>query len=270
MKWLPRYVRRGALCCLLSFVWQAGATVCAAPTDEVAALVDATLGAPERLPADLERDFTSAPAAVMAFCGVAPGMHVLDLWSGSGYWSELFAGVVGRSGEVVAHDSAAARPYTGEAADARFAGKRLPRVRRLTSEVDDLRLGRARFDLIFISLAYHELYVYTDAAPVVGRERVIAQLRTALKPDGAVVIIDHAAATGRGVVDTQALHRIEEAWVRRDFDSNGFRFVDASRALANARDNHVLDVFDPGIRGRTDRMLLRFERAPDPPPESAH
>ncbi len=226
------------------------------------------LDAPDRSSADLERDLTSAPAAIVEFAGILPGMRVLDLYSGGGYWSELFAEAVGPRGRVLAHSSAAYREFTGDMAATRFANHRIPRVTTLESEVDDLKLGHARFDVIFVSLTYHDLYYYADVSPIVGRERFLQQVRDALKADGTVVVVDHAAAADRGPRDAQTLHRIEESYLRHDFEANGFTFDAASEVLRNPRDQHTLDVFDPSIRGRTDRFVLRFKRAPDGAPET--
>ena len=93
-------------------------------------------------------------------------------------------------------------------------------------------------------------------------------MRDALKADGTLVVIDHAAAEDRGARDAQTLHRIEESYLRHDFETNGFAYDAASDVLRNPRDRHTLDVFDPSIRGRTDRFVLRFKRAPDVTPET--
>ena len=55
------------------------------------------LAAPGRLAEDLAQDGQRKPAEVLAFFGVQPGMAVLDLYSGGGYFTELLAAVVGPS-----------------------------------------------------------------------------------------------------------------------------------------------------------------------------
>ena len=40
----------------------------------------------------------------------------------------------------------------------------------------------------------------------------------------------------------------------------GFRFVGASKVLANPADDHMLKVFDPAIRGRTDQFVYKFRK----------
>ena len=40
----------------------------------------------------------------------------------------------------------------------------------------------------------------------------------------------------------------------------GFVFDGESKVLANPHDNHTLKVFDPEIRGKTDRFAYRFKK----------
>jgi predicted methyltransferase len=40
----------------------------------------------------------------------------------------------------------------------------------------------------------------------------------------------------------------------------GFEYVGQSRALHNPKDPHTKIVFDPSIRGHTDRFMLKFRK----------
>ena len=79
-----------------------------------------------------------------------------------------------------------------------------------------------------------------------------------LKPGGRYVIVDHAAAAGAGTSDTQALHRIDPASVREEVEAAGFVLDAVSTLLANKDDPHSIKVFDPSIKGQTDRFVYRF------------
>ena len=48
------------------------------------------------------------------------------------------------------------------------------------------------------------------------------------------------------------------AVVRADFERAGFRLAATSDILANAADDHTKLVFDPAIRGKTDRFMMKF------------
>ena len=85
-------------------------------------------------------------------------------------------------------------------------------------------------------------------------------LLSALKPGGLVIVTDHATVAGAGATATDSLHRIEKATVLADFKAAGFELVEDSNALANPADDHTKIVFDPQVRGKTDRMALVFRR----------
>ena len=72
--------------------------------------------------------------------------------------------------------------------------------------------------------------------------------------------MDHAAKAGTGSNDSKTLHRIEEAFAIKHIVAQGFRLVGSSDALRNPDDDHAVQVFDPAIRGETDRFVLVFER----------
>ena len=79
-----------------------------------------------------------------------------------------------------------------------------------------------------------------------------------LKPGGFYVIVDHSAAAGAGTSDAQSLHRIEPASVRAEVEAAGFVLDAESTMLANKDDPHSIKVFDPSIKGETDRFAYRF------------
>jgi predicted methyltransferase len=82
-----------------------------------------------------------------------------------------------------------------------------------------------------------------------------------VKPGGIVGVVDHVAAAGgdtRQVVDK--LHRIDPAVIRADFEQAGFVLDGESDLLRNSGDDHSKLVFDPSVRGKTDRVVYRFRK----------
>jgi predicted methyltransferase len=74
------------------------------------------------------------------------------------------------------------------------------------------------------------------------------------------VVVDHVAPAGSGMRDTDTLHRIDPAIVRKQVESVGFVFDGESKVLRNPKDPHDIKVFDKSIRGHTDQFAYRFRK----------
>jgi predicted methyltransferase len=222
----------------------------------------AAVAAPSRPAADRDQDAMRKPAETLAFFGVQPGMVVLDLFAGAGYYTELLAAVVGPTGRVVAHTNRAYLDGVGEEWTRRFADSRLPNAEQLTAEGNDIELAPAQFDFVLLSAAYHDVYYVNEARnwPKIDAPRLLAELFTAMKPGATVGVIDHAATPGSPEETGGTLHRIDPAIVKRDFAAAGFVLDAESDVLRNPADDFTKGVFDPAVRGKTDRFMLRFRR----------
>lgn len=256
---IPAAIRRSTLVVLLTFAL--GACSTGGGHNPVAAreLLSTALVAAERVPDDVARDPASKPVEVLSFFGVRPGMKVADVFSGGGYYSEILSYAVGPDGQVIAHNNT---PYASFAADGptkRFGDNRLPNVRYLVSEADDLQLPDD-LDLIIMVMSFHDLYWVNPEQgwPKIDRATFNKQLFAALKPGSTLAIVDHSAVPGSGIEAVGALHRIDEAFVKDELMGVGFALADTSDLLKNVEDDRTRLVFDPSIRRKTDRFMLRF------------
>jgi len=213
---------------------------------------------PARSLADRERDKSSKPNAVLNFIGLKPGMKVLDLFAGGGYYSELLSYAVGPDGQVISHTNAVYESSTGEEASRRFKDNRLSNVSRVVSEINNLGLEDSSLDVVLLVLVYHDIYFTADYWPQVDRDNFFRQIRESLKPGGVLVVIDHSALANTGLSAAQDLHRIDEAFAKQDIESAGFAFDAASDVLQNSNDARTLSVFDEAISRKTDRFVYRF------------
>lgn len=223
-----------------------------------------------RSPQDRERDARDHPVEVLDFLGIGPGMTVLDLNAATGYYTELLALAVGTDGKVISHNHPGAVAQLGaEAISRRYANGRLPNVEPLLVRHADLHFPAATLDAVLMSMVYHDTYWHqpgVDWGPI-DRDQMLSRLFDALRPDGIVGVIDHAAVKGADPrVSVMALHRIDPQVVRDDFARAGFVLDSESPLLRNAADDHRLGVFDPAIQGHTDRFVLRFRRAAERAP----
>jgi predicted methyltransferase len=118
--------------------------------------------------------------------------------------------------------------------------------------------AREPLDMVWTSRNYHdypdEFMGRTDPAQL---NRAVFEM---LKPGGTYFIIDHAAVPGAGMRDTERLHRIDPATVRRQVEAAGFEYLGSSDVLRNPADDHTLPVFNPSVRGHTDQFVMRFRK----------
>jgi predicted methyltransferase len=222
----------------------------------------AALDHAERSEADRARDAGRKPADVLEFFGIAPGMTVLDMFSGGGYYTEILSRLVGSEGSVVAHTNSAYANFVGDEATRRYANDRLPNVDILVAENNELSLPPESFDAALMVLAYHDIY-YVDPQngwPKIDGPRLVAELYRGLRPGGVLGVVDHTAAAGSPRETGNTLHRIDPEIVITELESEGFVFEGGSDVLRNADDDHSLNMAAPEVRGKTDRFVFRFRK----------
>lgn len=230
-----------------------------APARQLPRHISAAAGDPARAQ-DVAVDARRHGPEILAFAGVRPGAKVIDLIPGAGYWTRLFAKAVGPNGHVY---GIWPRPYAAEARSNVTdyqSMTRTPAFRNVSLSVQPATTLAApeKVDLVFTAQNYHD---YND--PFMGSVGTTALAKAAfaaLKPGGTFLVIDHAAAPGSGMRDTDTLHRIDPAIVRQQVTAAGFQFAAASTLLANPADDHSRKVFDPSLRGHTDQFIFRFRK----------
>lgn len=208
---------------------------------------------------DRERDAGRHAAEVLALTGVEAGDRVADLVVGGGYFTRLFAGVVGADGRVLAW-----QPGEFVAFQASY-GEQLQAVDAAYDNVDgqispfaELDLEEGVYDLVFTAQNYHDFHL--DPFPPETASGVNAEVFRALEPCGRYFVIDHHAAAGSGFTASHTLHRADEAAVTAEIEAAGFRLIGTSDILENAEDPLTANVFDEGIRGRTSQFVLVFQK----------
>jgi predicted methyltransferase len=229
-----------------------------APPSAVAAAVGSittALAAPGRTDADRERDGRDHPAEVLALAGFGEGMTIADVFGGGGYYSEILSNVVGPQGHVRLVNNVQYDNYARKTLEPRLAGGRLANVDYAVVPPDAMDLGTGSLDGALIVMSYHDLYVADADWPAIDANGFIQQIVTALKPGATLLIVDHQARPGSGRQDTQGLHRIEDTFAIADFRAHGLELVRTTELLRNPDDDHSRNVFDPAIRGKTDRFV---------------
>ncbi len=224
------------------------------------AAIAAAIADPRRPATDLARDSGRKPQALLEFAGLAPGMNVLDMFAGGGYYTELAAYVVGPKGKVVAYNNTGYSMVAAKQIESRYAGGRLAGVEQLTSENNETQLPVSAFDVVLFVLAYHDVY-YLDGErgwTLIDRPRLLKEVFDSVRPGGRVIVVDHVAQAAMPAEQVRALHRIDPALIKADFQAAGFRFDAESDLLRNPDDDFNMIAMAPQLRGKTDRAVLRF------------
>ena len=224
--------------------------------------VERAINDPRRSAADRERDGRRQAREVLRFFGIRPGMTVLDMYSGGGYYTELLAYLVGNTGRVVAHNNTPYQRFAKAEIEARYADGRLPNVELLIGENNELELPAETFDAVLMILAYHDVYFVNEDMgwTEVDGPAMLAEIYVSMNPGAVLGIVDHAAASGAPASTGGTLHRLDPELIKREIMAAGFLYDGESDVLRNFEDDHTQPVFDESIRGRSDRVVMRFRK----------
>lgn len=225
--------------------------------------VNSAVTNPARPEADVQRDADRKPAEVLSFIGIEPGMAVLDVFAGAGYYTEILDALVGPDGKVLFHNNDAYLGFIGPKLEERLAGGRLSNTEKLIAEADELELEANSLDGAVMILAYHDFFFGNDQYGWKDADEnvFLEDLCKAMKPGAVLGVADHIADSGGDVTDVAfTLHRVDPQRVMADMTGTCFDLVAESNLLRNTTDNHSIPAISPDLRGKTDRFLYKFVR----------
>ena len=262
----------------------AGVAVAAEPDP---ALIEVVAG-DWREAGDAARDGARHPVESLTFWGLAPGMTVLEVQPGGGWWTDILAPYARRTGgryfatgpdlddpelserareyrAKMETDFAAKSDLYGEAGIVNWGSKSAPPAAN-------------QFDFALVSRSFHGWM--RDEGRV---QKALGDILTALKPGGVLAIVQHRANPGEQ--DPKAVSGyVTEAFVIEQVEKAGFKLAGKSEVNANPKDtkDHPFGVWtlpparrstaygsgqdaDPDFDhsqydaiGESDRMTLRF------------
>jgi predicted methyltransferase len=259
----------------------------AAPAPAVGTLEWAAAG-PWRI--DAERDRWRHPVETLRFWGLKPGMTVVEVLPGRGWYTAVLAPYLAKNGGklyVASFDPQAATPAQQDTL-AYFKAKFLDHPETFGTITQTVMSPRAQevapanaADLVIVARNVHTLMGEGYA------EKAFADFFRALKPGGVLGIEQHRASS-TGVPDPQASNGyVQEMVVKMIAQEAGFEFVGSSEMNANPRDdrdhpfgvwtlpptlltaplgeapNPRFDIAPYRAIGESDRMTLKFKK-PDP------
>ena len=209
------------------------------------------VASPDRSDADRTNDVRRKPAEMLAFIGIAPGMVAVDLSTGGGYTTELLARAVGPTGRVYGQSTNPAAPARLAARSKNPAASNIVAVVQKFEDPFPQAVASNGVDLVTLMFNYHDL-----GHMGVDRAQMNKAVFAALKPGGIYVIADHSGRLGTGISESNTLHRIEEAFLRKEVEAAGFKLVAEGAFLRNPADPRDKETPDPPMP--KDEFVLKF------------
>ncbi len=247
---------------LFSVIAATGLLACStAIAGEIPAHIQSAVDNPLRTEENRARDEDRKPGKVLAFYDVKPGMSVVDIASGGGYFTEVLSGAVGPDGEVRAQNRASTR--MDERKDALKA--HYDQFGNITLDITEggapLPYADDSIDMVMLSLIIHHLHYSEETGengPPQSALDFYAEVKRVLKPGGAFAVIEHTAAPGSSRAESASWHRAPEAIIKSDVTNAGFEFDGAADIHVNSDDDNKNVWFETGLRGKTNRMVHRY------------
>ncbi|HUI61555.1 MAG TPA: hypothetical protein VLX90_15105, partial [Steroidobacteraceae bacterium] len=192
---------------------------------------------PARTPKFVARDRYRHPAEELAFFGLKPGMTVVEIWPGAGYWTEILGPYLKSSGHYIAAVTVSGESKEEDATTDAWK-QRMAREKDKLGPVTLTELGKGHFEVApagsaDLIVTFRNLHNWMDSGYA---EQALQGFFTALKPGGILGIEDHRARAGHPQ-DPKA----KSGYVRQDYAIElarkaGFEFVGASEVAANPKD----------------------------------
>lgn len=164
--------------------------------------------------------------AILAACEIKPGQTVADIGAGTGLFTRLFAGAVGKTGRVIAVDIS--QKFLDHIASTSRESD-LKNIDTVLCKPDSTELPPASIDVAFICDTYHHFEF-----PM----KTLASLHRALKPGGKVILIDFRREEGKSSEWTLSHVRAGQEVFEREVTDSGLRKVRENRELL--KDNYFV------------------------------
>ena len=191
-----------------------------------------------RTPEFVARDAVRHPAEELKFFGLRQDMHVMEVWPGGGYWTEILLPYLKEHGKYVAAVSPPPPPKAGEPPRVDKWKLRFDGDGALSAANGIHLLGRGQYDAgppasLDMILTFRNLHNWMYAGDA---DKVLGAFYGALKPGGILGIEDHRARA-----DKEQDPKAASGYVREDYAialarKAGFEYVGKSEINANPKD----------------------------------
>lgn len=241
------------------------------------AALGAIVASPHRKPGNAERDSSRHPQAMLELFGVKQNQTVLEVGPGEGWYTEILAPLLARSGKLYVTETDPNGPPDQRST---LYGRRthyfLQKLPEAYGKVEPVLIDAkapklaldGKLDMVLVFRGLHGMQNNKLLGTWLG------ELHRALKPNGILGIEQHRAPIGQNPDEASKRGYLPEAFVIEQVEAAGFKLVAKSELNANPKDtkDYAEGVWSlpPTLRegeknrdkylaiGESDRMTLKF------------
>lgn len=249
--------------------------------------LDKILASSHRSDENKSRDKARHPKDTIEFFGTKPTDHVLEMWPGNGWYSEILAPYVKNKGHFSAVTFSTGNLNSSNKRDVSWSKNALSYKEKMSDvalygKVDFFEFEPPKsFDLkdikpVDVVYVIRNLHVWDEYGAL---NHAIQAIYTVLKPNGVLAIVQHRGDVVSKNASSAAEGYLDERYVIEAIEKNGFKLADSSGINFNDKDtkNYPKGVYalppvlamggtdrDKYIEiGESDRMTLKFIKTVD-------
>ncbi|MDZ7995163.1 MAG: class I SAM-dependent methyltransferase [Nostoc sp. EfeVER01] len=222
--------------------------------------------------ANRDRDKYRHPAQTLEFFGLRPNMTVVELWPGSGWYTEILAPFLASKGQLIVTNLTASMSKPALAFQEKLAANPEVFGKVKVAQINPPNeLSLAPDNSVDMVVTFRNIHNWVKAG---YEEQVYAAAYKALKPGGILGVEEHRALKGTSLEESIKTGYMSEDGVIAAVEKAGFKLVGKSEINANPKDTKdypggvwtLPPTLSQGqkdrqrflIIGESDRMTLKF------------
>lgn len=247
--------------------------------------LDEIIAGNHRSDKSIARDAYRHPKQTINFFGTKPTDHVLEMWPGTGWYSEILAPYVKDQGKFTAVTFAIDNLHSDDKRDASWSKTALKYKQKMSDKDTYGKVDFQEFsppqkfqcaEPLSVDVAYvvRTMHIWDEQGILL---QGLESIHEALKPGGILAVVQHRGTESTSIGSTAVDGYLDERYVIKVAKKAGFKLVAKSEINANSKDtkDHPKGVYalPPTLAmgkkdkhryqaiGESDRMTLKFVKA---------